>query len=135
MPSPGLTNYKGVTGDMVFDPNCKNIAPLFPRPRPRRPDRVSSHHDGEALRPGRRELASSSRAADSGRERQTTSDHRHLRSTRGSDVHIARRNCNALLELKRRGKSVSLIAIPSEASWGKASNDLVKAVYQDRVVA
>ena len=21
--------YKGVTGDMVFDPNCKNIAPLF----------------------------------------------------------------------------------------------------------
>src|ERR1700728_3540834 len=25
----GLTSYKGVTGDMVFDPNCKNIAPLF----------------------------------------------------------------------------------------------------------
>src|SRR3954471_23249692 len=25
----GLTNYKGVTGDMVFDPNCKNISPLF----------------------------------------------------------------------------------------------------------
>src|SRR5579863_8129006 len=25
----GLTSYKGVTGDMVFDPNCKNIAPMF----------------------------------------------------------------------------------------------------------
>jgi len=25
----GLTSYQGVTGDMVFDPNCKNIAPLF----------------------------------------------------------------------------------------------------------
>src|SRR5208283_3631634 len=25
----GIENYKGVTGDMVFDPNCKNIAPLF----------------------------------------------------------------------------------------------------------
>ncbi len=25
----GLTNYKGVTGNMVFDPNCKNIASLF----------------------------------------------------------------------------------------------------------
>ncbi|MGA7755208.1 MAG: ABC transporter substrate-binding protein [Candidatus Sulfotelmatobacter sp.] len=24
-----ITSYKGVTGDMVFDPNCKNIAPLF----------------------------------------------------------------------------------------------------------
>ena len=22
----GLTSYKGVTGDMIFDPNCKNIA-------------------------------------------------------------------------------------------------------------
>ena len=25
----GLASYKGVTGDMIFDPNCKNIAPLF----------------------------------------------------------------------------------------------------------
>src|SRR5262249_22290876 len=25
----GLTSYKGITGDMVFDPNCKNIASLF----------------------------------------------------------------------------------------------------------
>jgi ABC-type branched-subunit amino acid transport system substrate-binding protein len=25
----GTETYKGVTGDMVFDPNCKNIAPLF----------------------------------------------------------------------------------------------------------
>ena len=25
----GLEHYKGVTGDMVFDPNCKNIVPLY----------------------------------------------------------------------------------------------------------
>jgi len=25
----GLETYKGVTGDMVFDPNCKNIVPLY----------------------------------------------------------------------------------------------------------
>ena len=25
----GTESYKGVTGDMVFDPNCKNIAPMF----------------------------------------------------------------------------------------------------------
>ncbi len=25
----GTQTYKGVTGDMVFDPNCKNIAPLY----------------------------------------------------------------------------------------------------------
>jgi ABC-type branched-subunit amino acid transport system substrate-binding protein len=25
----GVEHYKGVTGDMVFDPNCKNIVPLY----------------------------------------------------------------------------------------------------------
>ncbi len=25
----GVENYQGVTGEMVFDPNCKNISPLF----------------------------------------------------------------------------------------------------------
>src|SRR4029079_5393317 len=25
----GVAQYQGVTGDMVFDPNCKNISPLF----------------------------------------------------------------------------------------------------------
>src|SRR5579862_734835 len=25
----GLTSFKGVTGDMIFDPNCKNIAPMY----------------------------------------------------------------------------------------------------------
>ena len=33
------------------------------------------------------------------------------------------------------GKHLSLIAIPSETSWGKASEDLVKAVYQEHVLA
>jgi ABC-type branched-subunit amino acid transport system substrate-binding protein len=25
----GVENYKGVTGDMVFDPNCKNMVPMY----------------------------------------------------------------------------------------------------------
>lgn len=25
----GLTSFKGVTSDMIFDPNCKNIAPMY----------------------------------------------------------------------------------------------------------
>jgi phosphoribosylcarboxyaminoimidazole (NCAIR) mutase len=33
------------------------------------------------------------------------------------------------------GRHLSLIAIPSETSWGKASDDLVKAVYQEHVLA
>ena len=37
--------------------------------------------------------------------------------------------------LQADGKKVSLIAIPSEANWGKSANDLVHAVYQDHVLA
>ena len=40
-----------------------------------------------------------------------------------------------LRTLNGSGKLLSLIAIPSEASWGKASSDLVKAVYQEHVLA
>ncbi len=40
-----------------------------------------------------------------------------------------------LSEFNVGGKHLSLIAIPSETSWGKASDELVKAVYQDHVLA
>ena len=33
------------------------------------------------------------------------------------------------------GKNFSLIAIPSEAAWGRASKDLVNAIYQDHALA
>ena len=33
------------------------------------------------------------------------------------------------------GATISLIAIPSQLSWGKASDELVKAVYQDHALA
>ena len=41
----------------------------------------------------------------------------------------------ALLSSLTGGKRLSLVAIPSESSWGKASDDLVKAIYQERVLA
>jgi hypothetical protein len=40
-----------------------------------------------------------------------------------------------LTTLNSTGKHLSLVAIPSESSWGKASADLVNAVYQEHVVA
>jgi phosphoribosylcarboxyaminoimidazole (NCAIR) mutase len=40
-----------------------------------------------------------------------------------------------LSALNTPGRHFSLIAIPSESSWGKASADLVKAVYQEHVLA
>jgi ABC-type branched-subunit amino acid transport system substrate-binding protein len=125
--------YKGVTGDMVFDPNCKNIAPLFlahvhngaieyrritmekPYARvgengvqysgPKAPDQVASHLKIAVFGPHADELVRSSETI------------------------------RMLNEFNSTGKHLSLIAIPSETSWGKASDDLVKAVYQEHVLA
>jgi branched-chain amino acid transport system substrate-binding protein len=125
--------YKGVTGDMVFDPNCKNIAPLFlahvhngaieyrritmekPYARvgengvqysgPKAPDQIASDLKIGIFGPHADELVSSPEAI------------------------------RMLNEFNSTGKHLSLIAIPSETSWGKASDDLVKAVYQEHVLA
>jgi ABC-type branched-subunit amino acid transport system substrate-binding protein len=40
-----------------------------------------------------------------------------------------------LSALNANGRRLSLVAVSSEAAWGKASNDLVNAVYQDHVLA
>jgi len=129
----GLTSYKGVTGDMVFDPNCKNIAPMFlarihngkieyrritmekpyarvgedgvPYAGPPTPDENASHLKIGVFGPHAEEAVHSPEV---------------LRS---------------LNSLVGNGRNLSLIAINSETSWGKASNDLVNAVYQDHVLA
>jgi phosphoribosylcarboxyaminoimidazole (NCAIR) mutase len=40
-----------------------------------------------------------------------------------------------LSALNANGKTFSLVAVSSDAAWGKASNDLVNAVYHDHVLA
>jgi len=129
----GTVNYKGVTGDMVFDPNSKNIAPLFlahvhngaieyrritmekPYARvgengvqyvgPKVPDEIASDLKIGVFGPHADELVRSPETA------------------------------RILSALNTPGRHFSLIAIPSESSWGKASADLVKAVYQEHVLA
>src|SRR5208337_1456985 len=40
-----------------------------------------------------------------------------------------------LRAINRNGQPISLIGIPSQLSWGKASDELVKAVYEDHALA
>jgi hypothetical protein len=129
----GLTTYKGVTGDMVFDPNCKNIAPLF-----------LAHVQSEKIT-----------------YRRITMDKPYARVGE-DDVHYsgpstAKQNPESLRigifgphadeliqlpEVQRNleqwnaaGERYSLVAIPTGTSWGKASSDLVKAVYDQHALA
>jgi branched-chain amino acid transport system substrate-binding protein len=134
----GIENYKGVTGDMVFDPNSKNIAPLYlarvhngtidyrritmekPYARvgedgvhysgPPLPDEKSSKLQIGIFGPRADEIVHSAEIVDL-----------------LTKINLTKTSAN--------DQPISLIAIPSQLSWGKASDELVKAVTQDRVLA
>jgi branched-chain amino acid transport system substrate-binding protein len=126
----GITSYKGVTGDMIFDPNCKNISPLFlarvrngaieyRRITMEKPyARVGENGVQYAGPPLPDEKASELKIGVFG--------------PHADDVVRLAESTRLLGALAQH---VSLVAIPSETSWGKASDDLVKAVYQDHVLA
>src|SRR5579872_5435580 len=128
----GLTSYKGVTGDMIFDPNCKNIAPLF----------LGRVHDGKI---DYRRITMEKPYARVGESRVQYSGPQTPDETnatpkiaifgpRADEIANSVDVLSALAGSNQDGR-LSLIAIPSEAAWGKASNDLVNAVYRDHVLA
>lgn len=129
----GLTSYHGVTGDMVFDPNCKNIAPLF----------LARVHNGQIEY---RRITMEKPYARVG-ENGVSYNGPSTASQSSSRVQIGVFGPHAdqvvrdpemlrmLDALNGPGLHISLLAIPSETSWGKATNDLVKAVYDDHVLA
>jgi branched-chain amino acid transport system substrate-binding protein len=129
----GLTSYKGVTGDMAFDPNCKNIAPLF----------LAHVHNGQITY---RRITMEKPYAQVGEDGvqfvgpsapgQSPGDLRIAVFGPHAEEFVHSPDISTLLSsLNASGKDLSLVAVPSEAAWGKASNDLVHAVYQDHVLA
>jgi ABC-type branched-subunit amino acid transport system substrate-binding protein len=129
----GTETYKGVTGDMVFDPNCKNIASLF----------LAHVHNGTIeYRPITMEKPYA-RVGENGVQYSGPSlpdekaDNLQIGVFGPHAVEVVRSTeiLRLLNTFNGAGKRLSLIAIPSETSWGKASDDLVKAVYQGHVLA
>jgi ABC-type branched-subunit amino acid transport system substrate-binding protein len=125
--------YKGVTGDMVFDPNCKNIAPLF-----------LAHVRNGAIDYRRITMEKPyARVGENGvqyagptpRDEQPISLKIGVFGPHADELIRAPETVRMLSAFNASGQRLSLIAIPSETSWGKASADLVKAVYQDHVLA
>ena len=129
----GTETYKGVTGDMVFDPNCKNIAPLF----------LAHVHNGTIEYRRITMEKPYARVGENGVQYAGPS----LPDEKADNLKIgvfgphadelvrSPETVRMLNALNGAGKHLSLIAIPSETSWGKASNDLVNAVYQEHVLA
>jgi hypothetical protein len=126
----GIENYKGVTGDMVFDPNCKNIAPLF----------LARVHDG-AITYRRITMGKAyARVGEDGVQYAgpplPNEKSGHLKiGVFGPHADEVVKSAEIVRALNETDRHLSLVAIPSESSWGKASDDLVKAVYNDHVLA
>ena len=128
----GLTSYKGVTGDMVFDPNCKNIAPLF----------LGHVHNGQIdyrritmERPYAR--VGENGVSYAGPPTPSADSTNLTIGVFGPNADEALRSpevLRLLASLNSGPKPYSLIAIPSQTSWGKASSDLVNAVYEHHVL-
>jgi branched-chain amino acid transport system substrate-binding protein len=125
--------YKGVTGYMVFDPNCKNIAPLF-----------LAHVRNGTIDYRRITMEKSyARVGENGVQYAGPSLHDEQATTlkigvfgpHAEELIRSPETVRMLSAFNDTGRHLSLIAIPSETSWGKASDDLVKAVYQEHVLA
>lgn len=131
----GVATYKGVTGDMVLDPNCKNISPMF----------LASVHDGAiTYRRITMEKAEQpyARVGEEGVQflGPAPMDARMSEVKIGvfgskADEAVRSPEVKQLLEtLNKSGRKFSAVAIPTEVSWGKASTALVQAVYQEDVL-
>jgi branched-chain amino acid transport system substrate-binding protein len=144
----GVEKYKGVTGDMVFDPNCKNIAPMY----------LGRVHDGTITYRRITMEKAYARVGEDGVEYagpalpdQKLGDLKiGVFGPHAEEVVKSPEVVRALSAFSNAAKRwvphparfsqggnprLSLVAIPSESSWGKASDDLVKAVYNDHVLA
>ncbi len=129
----GIENYQGVTGEMVFDPNCKNIAPLF-LARVRNGSieyrRITMEKPYARVGEGGVDFAGPSIA-----NSETDQLRVGIFGPHADDVIRSAEVINLLRAISVKGRPISLIGIPSQLSWGKASDELVKAVYQDHVLA
>jgi len=128
----GVENYKGVTGEMVFDPNCKNISPLF---------LASVHHGAIEYRritmekpyaqvgEGGVQYAGPATPESNPRELKIAVFGPNAdRAVHSSEI------ARLAKDLDGSGRHFTLIGIPTEGFWGKASTALVQAVYQDEAL-
>jgi hypothetical protein len=129
----GVESHKGVTGDMVFDPNNKNIAPLF----------LAHVHNGKIEYRRITMDKPYARVGENGVQyngpalpEQTNDELRiGVFGPRADEIVRSAEVVRLLRAINGKRQPISLIAIPSRLSWGTASDELVKAVYRDHALA
>ena len=117
-----VENYKGVTGDMVFDPNCKNMVPMY----------LATVHGGKYQFRRYPMQVPYARVGEGGVQYNgppiADSPAGSMRiGIFGPDAEAVVARISPLLA-PYRGR-YSLIAVPSDVPWGKASTGLVNLIY------
>jgi hypothetical protein len=129
----GLEKYKGVTGEMIFDPNCKDIRPMF----------LATVHDGQIEYRQTSMEKAYARVGEDGVQYagpslpdQASSEVRVAVVGPEADDLIHSPVTVALLEELNRNAThqLSLIGIASDVQWGKASSALVQALYDQHAI-
>jgi branched-chain amino acid transport system substrate-binding protein len=125
-----ITSYNGVTGEMKFDPNCKNISPMF----------LASVHNGTI---DYRRINMEKPYARVGE------DGVHYAGPAVSDssadvlrIAIFGPHADSIVKSPQVAKvlasfpqrNFTLVPIASDQSWGKASDGLVNAIYEQKVI-
>src|SRR5581483_9965356 len=128
----GTRSYRGVTGEMIFDPNCKNISPMF---------LATVKHGTIEYRKITMEKPYARVGEDPvqyfGPALPEQKAHTQQIAVIGRHADEAVRTpelITFLQEVNRGQKRFSLIAISTNAAWGKASNALVRTVYENHVL-
>jgi hypothetical protein len=125
----GIESYKGVTGEMAFDPNCKNIVPLYlatVRGGKIEYRRYSMQKPYARVGEGGVTFAGPP-AADAPAGPLRIGLFGPGAAALAASPEVGR----ALGALKGR---YTLVPIDSQAPWGKASNELVNLIYQGRAL-
>jgi ABC-type branched-subunit amino acid transport system substrate-binding protein len=128
----GTTHYKGVTGEMSFDPNDKQIRPMY----------LGTVHNGRIeYRPATMEKEYAKVGEDgvsyAGPETMRLPADQVKIALFGVQADERIREAEVAKQVNafaKSGRSLSLVPINSEQQWGKASNQLVHAIYEDKVV-
>jgi ABC-type branched-subunit amino acid transport system substrate-binding protein len=116
-----LESYKGVTGEMIFDPNAKNIAPMY----------LGKLHDGQWTYRRYTTQAPYATVGDGGVQYNGPAP--AVSAGERRKIALFGPGADALAgSLSRSGYEV--VGVASEAAWGKASNEFVKLVYDPDVI-
>jgi ABC-type branched-subunit amino acid transport system substrate-binding protein len=120
----GRVSYHGVTGDMTFDPNCKNVVPMY----------LATIQGGKAAFKRYPMQLPYARVAESG----VSYNGPQQPDAPGGRRSIAVFGANAdtaAASLAPSLRGVAIHVVSADAPWGRASSDLVKQIYDENVLA